>query len=123
MHDGQVGVAQEIAAATNAVDHARAHDMRRVAVAVHVNLDWRVHGNHTEATDQLGVVADALRSGECSGRMRGAGCTFYEARGLVCTVMQNTARGHETKVENKVNGKLRKEGAVRHTHLMIIFEA
>lgn len=47
VHNGQIGIAQEVAAAANAVDHARAHDMRRVAVAVHVNLNRRVHGDDT----------------------------------------------------------------------------
>ena len=62
VEDRDVGVACKVAAAADAVHHLRARDVRRVDVAVDVNLDRRVHRNDAETADDLGVVRDLLRT-------------------------------------------------------------
>ena len=62
VEDGQVGVAREVAAAADAVDHVRARDVRRVNIAVDVDFDGRVHRNDAEAADDLRAVRDLLRA-------------------------------------------------------------
>ncbi len=55
-------VAGEVARAADAVHHAGAGDVRRVHVAVDVSLDETVRGDEREATDDLRVVGDLLRT-------------------------------------------------------------
>lgn len=64
VHDGVLGVSQEISRATETVEHAGAHDAGRVGVSVNVNLDGGVHADDTKATDDLGGVGHLLRAEE-----------------------------------------------------------
>ena len=60
--DGNVGVAGEVSRSADAVHDLRAQDVGRIHVAVDVGLDHPVHGNDAQSSDNLGVVADFLRS-------------------------------------------------------------
>ena len=60
MHDRQVRVAQEVARATQTVDHLRAADQTRVRVRVHVHLHGGVHRDHAQTTHDLAEVGDGL---------------------------------------------------------------
>lgn len=62
VHDGVLGVSQEISRATETVEHTGAHDAGRVGVSVNVNLDGGVHADDTKATDDLGGVGHLLRA-------------------------------------------------------------
>ena len=60
VHDGDVGVTQEIARASQTVDHLGSSHQRRVGVGVHINLHGGVHGDHSQTADDLGEVGDSL---------------------------------------------------------------
>ena len=64
VHDGVLGVAEEIGGTTETVEHAGAHDVGGVGVGVDVNLDGGVHANDTETADDLGGVGDGLGAEE-----------------------------------------------------------
>lgn len=69
VHDGVLGVAQEVGGAAQAVEHARAHDAGAVGVGVDVDLDGGVHGDDAQAADDLGRVGDLLRAQQQLGRV------------------------------------------------------
>ena len=60
VHDGQIGVAEEVARAAEAVDHLGAAHQRGVRVRVHVHLHRRVHRHHAQAAHDLREVRDGL---------------------------------------------------------------
>lgn len=62
VHDGQLGVSQEVGRSTKTVQHTGAHDVGGVGVGVHVNLDRGVHGDDTQSSDDLRRVGHNLRS-------------------------------------------------------------
>lgn len=62
VHDRVLGAAQEVGRAAEAIQHAAAHDARRVGVRVDVDFDRRVHANDAQATDDLGRVGHLLRA-------------------------------------------------------------
>lgn len=64
VHDGVLGVAEEIGGTTKTVEHAGAHDVGRVGVGVDVDLDGGVHADNTETADDLGSVGDGLGAEE-----------------------------------------------------------
>lgn len=64
VHDGVLGVAEEISRTTNSVEHSGAADTGRVGVGVDVNLDRGIHANDTETADDLGGVGNSLASEE-----------------------------------------------------------
>ena len=64
VHDGVLGVAEEISGTTETVEHAGAHDVGGVGVGVDVDLDGGVHADNTETTDDLGGVGNGLRTEE-----------------------------------------------------------
>lgn len=64
VHDGVLGVAEEISGTTETVEHAGAHDVGGVGVGVDVDLDGGVHADNTETADDLGSVGDGLRAEE-----------------------------------------------------------
>lgn len=53
MHDGEVGVAEEITRAAETVDDLGAANEGGVGVAVHIDLNGGVHGDDTETADKL----------------------------------------------------------------------
>jgi ferredoxin len=69
VHDGVFRGPQEIRTASEAVEHAAAHDACRIRVCVDVDFDGRVHTDNTEAADNLGAVTDLLRAQEEFGRV------------------------------------------------------
>lgn len=60
VHDGVLGVAEEISGAAKSVEHTGTHDTGGVGMGVDVNLDWGVHADNTEALDDLWRVRDLL---------------------------------------------------------------
>lgn len=64
VHDGVLGVAEEVGGTTETVEHARAHNVGGVGVSVDVDLDGGVHADDTETADDLGSVGDGLRAEE-----------------------------------------------------------
>lgn len=64
VHDGVLGVAEEVGGTTKTVQHTRAANTGRVGVGIDVHLDGGVHANDTEAADDLGGVGDGLASEE-----------------------------------------------------------
>ena len=54
--DGEVGIALEVARATDTVHHLRAADMCGVDVTIDVALDGGVDGDDSQTTDDGGVV-------------------------------------------------------------------
>lgn len=60
VHDGVLGVAEEISGTAESVEHAGTHDTGGVGVGVDVNLDWGVHADNTETLDDLWGVRDLL---------------------------------------------------------------
>ena len=53
MHDGEVGVTEEITRAAETVDDLGAANEGGVGVAVHIDLNGGVHGDDTETADEL----------------------------------------------------------------------
>jgi len=64
VHDGVLGGAEEVGAATEAVEHAGAHHAGRVCVCVYIYFDGGVHADDTQTTDDLGRIRDLLRAEE-----------------------------------------------------------
>jgi hypothetical protein len=69
VHDGVLGVAEEVGGSTEAVKHAAAHDASAVGVGVDVDFDGGVHADDAQALDDLGGVGDGLRAEEKLGRV------------------------------------------------------
>jgi len=64
VHDAVLGGAEEVGAATEAVQHAATHDAGAVGVGIDVDFDGRVHADDAEAADDFGRVGDLLRAEE-----------------------------------------------------------
>lgn len=64
VHDGELGGSEEISGTAETVQHSGAHDAGGVCVGVDVNLDWGVHSDDTETSDDLGRVGDDLGTEE-----------------------------------------------------------
>ena len=73
--DGEEGIADEVAGAADAVEHAGAAEVGGVGVSVEVDFEGGVDGDDAEAADDAGVVGDFLGAeAECAGRRRGGRC-------------------------------------------------
>lgn len=70
VHDGVLGVAEEVGRAAQAVEHAGAVDAGGVGVGVDVDLDGGVHADDAEAADDLGGVGHGLASEQRLGRVQ-----------------------------------------------------
>lgn len=64
VHNGVLGVTQEVGGTTETVQHAGAHDTGGVGVSVDVHFDGGVHSDTPETTDDLGAVGDLLGTEE-----------------------------------------------------------
>ncbi len=64
VHDGVLGVSQEIGGSTDAVEHAGTHDTGGVGVGVNIDLNWGVHADNTKTLDDLWGVRDLLGAEE-----------------------------------------------------------
>ncbi|KAH3668618.1 hypothetical protein OGAPHI_002372 [Ogataea philodendri] len=62
VHDGQLGISQEISRSSQSVQHSRSVNVGGVGVRIDVNLNRSVHGNDTESSDDLWRVRHNLRS-------------------------------------------------------------
>ena len=60
VHDGVLGVTEEIGGTTESVEHTGTHYTCGVGVGVDVNLDWGVHADDTETLNNLWGVRDLL---------------------------------------------------------------
>lgn len=60
VHDTVLGVTEEIRGTTQTVEHAGTHDTGAVGVGVDVHLNRSVHGNDTQAADDLRRVGNLL---------------------------------------------------------------
>ena len=64
MHDGVLGVAEEVGGSTETVEHAAAHHASAVGVSVDVDLNRGVHADDAQSLDNLGGVGDGLGTEE-----------------------------------------------------------
>ena len=64
VHDGVLGVAEEVGGATETVQHAAAHHASAVGVGVDVDLNGGVHADNSQSLDNLGGVGDGLGTKE-----------------------------------------------------------
>jgi hypothetical protein len=62
VHDGVLGVTQEIGRATETVKHTAAHYASAVGVCVDIDLDGSVHADDAQSLDNLRGVRDGLRA-------------------------------------------------------------
>lgn len=62
VHDGQLGVTQEVGRTTKTIQHSGTVDVGGVGVTVDVELDRGVHCNDTQSSDKLWSVRDHLGS-------------------------------------------------------------
>ena len=60
VHDGVLGVTQEIGRATETVEHTATHHASAVGMCVNVNLDRSVHADDTKSLDNLRRVGNGL---------------------------------------------------------------
>ena len=60
--DGQIAITHVIAAATDTIHHAVAHDMGGVCLTVNIKLDRRVQRDNTQPADDFRRVADIQRT-------------------------------------------------------------
>jgi len=60
MHDGELGVSQEISGSSKTIQHSGSHNTGRVGMGIDINLDGCVHADNTETSDNLGRVGNNL---------------------------------------------------------------